>query len=234
MGVSILELVLQLLREKGFSAEAAYPGQKFPAITGPVAAVHIEQVDRAALGVTLEVTVLCPAAMGGTQCELEALRATEVLRNAGAVCVQRGCTYDGVAQVYAVSVLASFTAVTGADSYRLGPGFAVYLNDLHHPYVISISARQITGAKAEYATASGTPTGVSRAPGLWELTVDELIPAGSEEEQKLSEDFEVKIIVGQKAELYRRCNWTEVRRTYTRDGLRRIRSGFALDHLEVK
>ena len=112
MGYSILELVLQRLREEGFSADIAYPGQKFPQITEAVAAVHIEQVDRANLTVTLEVSIVCPAAMGGTACEVEALRATEVLRWAGAVCVQRGCTYDGVAQVYMVPILATFTGTT--------------------------------------------------------------------------------------------------------------------------
>ena len=42
MGFSILDLVLDQLRQAGFQADVAYPGQKFPAISQPVAAVHIE------------------------------------------------------------------------------------------------------------------------------------------------------------------------------------------------
>ena len=80
MGYSILELVLRRLREEGFAASVAYPGQVFPQITETVAAVHIEKVDRANLTVTIEITMVCPASMGGTRCEMDALRATEILR----------------------------------------------------------------------------------------------------------------------------------------------------------
>ena len=68
MGISILELVLRRLREENFIADVAFPGQKYPMIKEPVAAVHIEKVDRANLTVTVEVTILCPAETGGTRC----------------------------------------------------------------------------------------------------------------------------------------------------------------------
>ena len=123
MGYSILELVLRRLREAGFRADVAYPGQKYPQIGQTVATVHIEKVDRANLTVTMEVSIICPASTGGTACEVEALRATEILRWAGAVCVQDGCTYDGVSQGYGVNVLATFTGTTDADDCVIWPGF---------------------------------------------------------------------------------------------------------------
>ena len=104
MGYSILELVLRRLRQAGFRADVAFPGQQFPQIQDTVATVHIEKVDRANLTVTMGVSVISPASVGGTACEVEALRATEILRWEGAVCVQNGCTYDGVSQVYVVEV----------------------------------------------------------------------------------------------------------------------------------
>ena len=64
MGISILELVLSRLRDRDFLADVAFPGQKYPVITGPVAAVHIEEVDRANLRVTVEVSIICPASLG--------------------------------------------------------------------------------------------------------------------------------------------------------------------------
>ena len=135
MGCSILELVLRRLREAGFEADIAFPGQKFPQISNTVAAVHIEKVDRANLEVTVEISIICPASMGGTACEVKALEATEVLRWAGAVCVQRGCTYDGIAQVYVVSVLATFTGVTEADDCTVWPGFYCYVDNQIHRFV---------------------------------------------------------------------------------------------------
>ena len=135
MGYSILELVLRRLREANFTADVAFPGQKYPRIDKTVATVHIEKVDRANLTVTVEVNIICPASMGGTACEVEALRATEILRWTGAVCVQNGCSYDGVAQVYVVPVLATFTGVTEADSCAIGPGFKVYINEIYSIYM---------------------------------------------------------------------------------------------------
>ncbi len=73
MGYSILELVMRRLREAGFTADIAYPGQKFPQITDTVATVHIEKVDRANLEVTVEISIICPASVGGTVCEMKAL-----------------------------------------------------------------------------------------------------------------------------------------------------------------
>ena len=75
MGYSILELVLRRLRQAGFRADVAYPGQKYPQIGETVATAHIEKVDRANLTVTMEVSIISPAAAGGTACEVEALRA---------------------------------------------------------------------------------------------------------------------------------------------------------------
>ena len=84
MGYSILELVLRRLRERNFVADVAYPGQKFPKVAGPVAAVHIEKVDRANQTVTVEVNIICPAAMGGTECEMEADRKSTRLNSSHA------------------------------------------------------------------------------------------------------------------------------------------------------
>lgn len=229
MGISILELVVRRLREENFTADAAYPGQKFPPLTGPVAAVHIDRVDRAALTVTVEVNILCPAAMGGAACELEALRATEVLRWLGAVCVQNGCRYDGVAQVYAVPVLATFTAVTGAEEYRIGPGFYVYVNELRLPFVTGFSAEEERIAEPQYAMGEQSPVGIRREKGKWLLELEELIPSGDTEAAEPEPNFEVKVITDVKTEIYSGCDWTSVSRRFTREGLRRIRKGFALD-----
>ena len=228
MGISILELVLRLLREEQFTADVAYPGQKFPKITEPVAAVHIEKVDRANLTVTVEVNIICPAAMGGTACEVEALRATEILRWSGAVCVQNGCTYDGVSQVYVVSVLATFTCVTEADNCTIGPGFEVYVNEVLQPYAVSVSEEEESDAKVEYAMGESAPTGVSGGSYLWRIQLEELIPVGSPETEEPAGACKMQIVTDQKTETYYYCRWTSIRREYTQQGLRRIRKGISM------
>ena len=232
MGYSILELVLRRLREDGFAADIAYPGQKFPQISDTVAAVHIERVDRANLEVTVEISIICPASMGGTVCEMKALRATEVLRWSGAVCVQNGCTYDGIAQVYVVSVLATFTGVTEADDCTVWPGFYCYVDNQIHRFAIGFTAVEKTGAAAEYVIGEAVPIGTSVGTNAWEIQLEELIPVGSPEFASPAEPCIVKILTDQKTEIYSGCRWTSVSREFTKQGLRRIRRGIALHREE--
>ncbi len=213
-------------------ADVAYPGQKFPKITGTVAAVHIEKVDRANLSVTVEVSIICPADMGGTACEVEALRATEVLRWAGAVCVQNGCTYDGVSQVYVVSVLATFTAITEAEDCTIGPGYSVYIDGYLQPYTVSVSAWEEPGRKAEYVMGQSAPEAISQGSWLWNIELEELIPSGSPETAEPLEEFQLKIETEQLTEVYYHCLWTERRREFSQKGLRRIRRGIAMSRGE--
>ena len=233
MGYSILELVLRRLREAGFTADIAYPGQKYPQITDAVAAVHIEKVDRAELTVTIEVNIICPAEMGGTVCEVEALRATEILRLAGAVCVQNGCGYDGVAQVYVVPVLATFTGSTEEDDCSLGPGFKVYINEIRQPFATRFYEKETTGIQAEYVTGQSAPAGISPGRKLWSVELEERIPVGGPETEEIMTAFELKVVSTLKTEAYYHCRWTEIQREFTREGLRRVRKGIAMDRVEV-
>lgn len=228
MGISILEQVLRRLRNAEFQAEAAYPGQKFPQITETVAAVHIEKVDRANMTVTLEVNIISPASLGGTACELEALRATEVLQWDGAVCVQNGCTYDGSAQVYVVAVLATYTCVTEADSCTLGPGFQVYINDSFHPFAVAFSEEAEFSHTAEYEMGECDPMGISEGSCLWNITLEERILPGSPEAAEPAGAFELKVVREAGTETYYSCRWLSRRREMTSAGLKRVRRGIAM------
>ena len=228
MGFSVLELVLRRLREENFTADVAYPGQKYPEIDDTVAAVHIEKVDRSSLTVTVEVNIISPAHLGGTACEVEALRATEVLRWAGAVCIQNGCTYDGISQVYVVAVLATFTGITGEDSFTQGPGFTVRIGGINHPYAVSFTAEDIQDRQAEYAMGEAAPVGISQGAGLWKITLEELIPAGSPATAEPADAFELTLTTDTKTETFYHCRFTSVKREYTRQGLRRIRTGISM------
>lgn len=228
MGFSVLELVLRRLREERFTADVAYPGQKYPEITDTVAAVHIDKVDRANLTVTVEVNIISPAAVGGTACEVEALRATEVLRWAGAVCVQNGCTYDGITQVYMVSVMATFTGITGEDSFDPGPGFEVRINGIYQPYSVSFTSEEVQERQAEYAMGESAPVGIGQGSCLWKITLEELIPAGSLQTLEPEGAFELEVTTPVKKETFYHCRFTSVRREHTRQGLKRVRTGISM------
>lgn len=228
MGISILELVLRELRQSRFHADIAYPGQKYPVLTEPVAAVHLQKVDRASLTVTVEINIICPAALGGTTCELEALRATEVLRWAGAVCVQNGCSYDGLAQVYQVSVLATFTGITEADDCTIGPGFWVHINDLQLRNATVFAAEQTGENQVQYAMGENEPVGICPGKKLWTIRLEEVIPAGTSEVAQTTELFTLRLTTSIQEETFFHCWWESEKREYTRDGLHRVRTGVAI------
>lgn len=228
MGISILELVLRRLREENFSADVAYPGQVYPQISETVAAAHIKKVDRANLEVTVEVNIISPASVGGTACEVEALRATEVLRWAGAECIQNGCSYDGVGKVYVVSILATFTCITEDDDCTMGPGFKVYIGDSQMPYTVSFTAEKVAQHQTQYEIGENAPVDSAMGPWVWKLALEELIPAGSGETYQPQNSFTLKLEGLTKLETFYHCRWTSVKREYTKQGLRRTQSGFAL------
>ena len=233
MGITILDLVLQRLREAEFEADVAFPGQKYPRIESTVATVHIDKVDRANLTVTVEVNIISPAAMGGTACETEALRATEALRWSGAVCVQNGCSYDGVSQVYVVSILATYTGITEEDDLTLGPGFKVYINDALQRFAIAFTAEENRDRQAEYAMGETEPVGISQGRGLWEITLEELIPIGSPENAEPAGVFEVRIVTDVLTESFYHCRWVTVKRELTSQGLRKVRKGISMEREAV-
>lgn len=227
MGISILEMVLQWLREADFLASVSFPGQKYPAITQPVAAVHIEKVDRSNQTVTVEVSIICPASLGGTRCEVEALRATEVLRWAGGNCIQNGCRYDGLAQMYVVSILATFTCVTEAENCSMGPGFRIFIEDRPVDNVVSFRSQQTVGVKPVFEMGENGPIGIHEGSSCWEFTLEELIPAGSAVAASLEGPFRLDLTSETVSETFTQCRWTSVRREYNHQGLRLIRSGIS-------
>lgn len=228
MGFSILEAVVRMLQNAGIPADAAYPGQKYPAIKETSVAVHIEKVDRAKQSATVEVTVICPAERGGTQCELEALRITEVLRAAGAICVQNGCAYDGIAQVYCVDILAEFNCVTDKDSLLLGPGYQVYVNGVPLQRVTGFTAERYADSKLNFVMGESAPAGCCAGCGGWKITIEEQIPS---REYEQSEGFEPVTVTLEKEvgvqEIYSGCRWTSVKREYGPGGVRRVRVGIS-------
>lgn len=209
-------------------ADIAYPGQMFPQINEPVAAVHIVKVDRANLTVTLEVNIICPAALGGTACELEALRATAVLGWEGAVCVQNGCTYDGIAQVYTVPVLATFTCLTDAEDCTIGPGFRIFIDGEQLPYTVAFSAELQGNHTPFYEAGEPVPSEVVPGQRIWKLEMEEIIPADIYEAYFPKNDVTLKRAGPIRHDYFYHCWWTSVKWEYTKQGLRRIHTGFAL------
>lgn len=234
MGNVILEQVLTALKNGGFAAELAYPGGPMPRITGPVAAVHMEKVDSAALTSTVAVSILSPGKLGGTACEKEALKALDLLLGCGAVCVQRGCVYDRVSQLYAVEIHAAFTSLSQSEEGApAGPGFAVSINGVRHGCAVSFRCEESRGYTAEYVTTEPLPMASGTGMVQWSLQLEEQIPVGTAEPAEPEPGFSLVITTDEKTETYTGCQWTSISREYSSQGLRRLRKGFALNRKEA-
>lgn len=234
MGNVTLQQVLSALKAGGFAAELAYPGRTMPRITGPVAAVHMEKVDSAALTSTVAVSILCPGELGGAACEEAAMGALELLVGCGAACIQRGCVYDRVSQLYAVEISAAFTSPSQPEEeIPDDPGFSIAIDGVQQDCAVSFLSEETRGYTAEYVTTEPLP--MASAPGTvqWSLRLEERIPVGTAEPAEPSPGFSLVVTTGEKRERYTGCQWTCVSREYDGQGLRRIRKGFALNREET-
>lgn len=226
----ILTQVLQLLRDAGFSAQHAFPGQKFSGLENCVAAAHILHAEPGKQTVTVEVLVVCPAAMGGTACETEALKATRALCAAGGECVQSGCSYDSLARVYTVPVKAVFPWALAVG--EPAPEFTVWISGRQIPNAIRIAVEETAESKAHYTMGSGAPAGIGTGPVAWKLTLEERIDGETAQRQPDPAEFSLKISRNGYWELYGTCRWISRQREWTRDGFRQISKAIALTHQE--
>lgn len=233
--MGILERVLQKLTEAGFPAELAYSGKKHAAVTEPVAAVHIGKVDRGAYQITVEVSVLCPAGMGGTACEEAGLRAVEALHGDGAVCTMQGCRFDGLTRTFSVAISAVYGTMAAGDGEEepQEQGFSVSMDGNLLPYALEFTAEERRSHELRYAMAERDPKAISLGRGGWEIRLVEQIPARGEDLAERTGEFAIQITGYQGVETYRECVWTSVKREFTRQGLKCTRKGIAMRR-EVK
>lgn len=225
--MGILERVLRKLRQAGFSAEYAYSGKKHTAVTEPVAAVHMGELDRGACQISVAVSILCPAGMGGTACEEAGLRAVEALHEDGAVCTMQGCKYDGLTRSFSVAIVAVYSmAVSGAEQGELG--FSVSIDGKTLPYAMEFTAEEQHKHELRFCMGEREPKAVSLGHGGWNICLVELIPAGGEEAAEQTGSFSIQIDGQHGKELYRECVWTSVKREFTRQGLKCTRKGIAV------
>lgn len=232
MGNVILQQVLAALKDGGFAAELAYPGRKMPQITEPVAAVHMARVDSAALTSTVSVTILSPGELGGAACEAEAMEAMELLLDCGAVCVQEGCVYDRVSQLYAVEIRAAFTSLSQSEG-TTGAGFSVSINGVSHGCAVAFQSEETREYTAEYVTTDPLPVANGTGMVQWSLRLEEQIPVGTAEPVEPGPGFSLVVTTDAKTETYTGCQWTSISREFSSQGLRRLRKGFALKREET-
>ena len=233
MGSLILAKVQDELENAGFSVNIAYPGQKYPQIRETVAAVHMEKMDGNTQEVTVEVDIVCPASVGGSRCEQEAFTATQTLTAVGARCIQNGCVYHAATNTFMVTIYATFVGSSQSEDGTIGPGFQVYINNVLQPYATGFTSEVEADHKVVYTVGMAMPARSTAGRFLHSFCLEEMIPIGQTAPEESLDTFAVRVETEKTIERFFHCRWTSIRQEYTKEGMRRIRKGFARIREEI-
>ena len=215
-----LNSVIDGLQEQGYRTSRAFPGERMPHIEKPAVAVALQKEESGSQ--TLAVTVLYPESMGGGAGEDDAQAVAGYLRGMGYECVQEHCQYDGKSDRFFVRILAIWNDVQADAPYVVSMGGELVR------YTTDFSAEQKVEVRAVRTMGSETAVGLTAAPQLWTLRLEELIPRDIEEPEDPQEPFALVVQRGAIGECYGGCRWTSHYRQDTQEGLRKVRIGVAL------
>ena len=213
---TIVNQVIDALRDENIRADEAYPGRRIPALTGAVAAVRLGKVDRSVRTTTVQVVVMSPAKSGGSLCEGTALRAVEVLQDMGGTCVKDVCKFDEMADVFYIEIEAEFFGTASADDWSGGPGFSVTIGTQALPHIVSFGVQRKTDEEV---------TAIKDAK--WQFTLTELLPPDSSEPPDPSEPFLLTVTRNYTDEILTDCTLISVKREDTLRGISQTRVGMA-------
>ena len=216
MGGLILDSVVNMLKNGGIRAEAAFPAERITRVTEPVAAVSLDKADQKSQTVTVRVDILGPKESGGYICQKKALEACEILESGGAVCCQEGCQFLSKGNVFCVTVRAVFPGTARSDGMEEVAKFSITLGTLPLNHACGFTAEQIPDS-----------TGALMPNAFWKFTLEEFFPWGVMDGLEVSEPFSLELRHLNNVEQYTNCQWTGKKRIAEESGLRQIRTGKA-------
>lgn len=219
MGKSIVEIVMELLKDAQIRTDRAYPGYRMPAVQTMVAAVGLKQLDQEQARATVEVSVMTPAHLGAGECEDKGVWICRLIKTIGGRCVLHKAEHIVGANLFRVSVDAVFQGqetIHGWQDAPAMPSFAVKLGDVPLNHAVSVTAYR--AVKDENEEIDGTP---------WHFTVEELFPLDALEEEAPQEPFEITVSRTGRTEVFHSCTVEVEKRILESEGLRQIREGSA-------
>lgn len=221
MGQSIVKRVIQILNDGGIPAQEAQPAGRMVNILVPVAAVSIQSIEQEKREATVRVEIVAMASEGGAHCEDTAMKAYELLRDAGGVCSVERCTFQGKTGVFTMPVLATFSG----DAYRKN---WVPLEDLWNTFTVELGGNTLSYATAFTATqAVSDPETEELSDMSWNFTVEEWIPAGKSAPESPVGVFLMTVITDATREQFEGCSMTVVQRQMEESGVKQVRKGVA-------
>lgn len=210
--MGLVKDVVTALKAAGIRAEEAWPGKRMPAITEPVAAVFMEQVDDTAQTACVQIQILSPEALGGGPCETAAETAADAAGALGAACLREACQFDASTDCYRVAITAAFSTAPAAER-----AFSVVQSGTTLDGAVGFTAWREADADNEITLASAQ----------WQIRLVEEFQPGQREETVTTDPFQLTVTRTAGVEVFTSCTWTEVKREDTEECLRQTRTGTA-------
>ena len=204
--------VIAALKAAGIRTVSAYPGGRYPALTGAAAAVSLEELDDAGGKVTVKITVYVPAAQGGGACEEAAMKVRSALEGLGGSCIIGPVSYQERMHLLCAPVRIAFLQAKRVDT----------------PYTVmfgTVQLKNIYSFKAWRETENPAAAPLSKA--VWHFRIEERIQADGAEQVNPTEPFLVTVTRKTGSETFTGCRMTAMSRENLPDGLHLIRTGTA-------
>lgn len=217
-----VETVIAALQKAGIRAAAAYPGERLPYLTEPVAAVCLAAMDYAEKTATVRISAISPAASGGAASENAAVAAAEAVKALGNAEIPTGCSFDAVSDCYSTDVLLQLSGKQAYAGWAAhAAAFSVSLGGTALPHAVSFRAVQQADPN----------TGTALSAAAWKIVLTEEFLPGDTETVTTAEQFNLTVTRATAVEIFQNCVWTEIRREDGAEKLRQIRTGTAQKRL---
>ncbi len=211
----VIDNVKDLLSGAGYPTGDAGPGLRAPAISEPVIALSLEQVDTDKHLATVRVCVVSPLGLGARSCQDVALEVCRLLQGSGAVCKLEPYELDTKAEVFVQPVMASFYGDVLEEDWQAEEVCRVRFDGVYLQNVTAFTAwRQVDEDTPELEDA------------LWHFRVEEQLNGICEEEEP-REPFPVLVDRGGAQEYYSGCRLTYHKRVLSGKEMTQIREGTA-------
>ncbi len=222
MGISIVDFVIDTLKNNGVRAECARPAGNLMTVHDVVAAVSILRMEQEKQCLTVQVDVICPDDYDAKQCEDRALQICQILQGTGGVCRQESCAYLSTSRVFRIPVRVSYHGQLLQNVWEGRPEVLVTVGGEYLDYMVSFTAERVYPKPSEGTTPSPPPVTQEET---WNFRLEEYYPAGAEEPPTVREPFSISLQCGNAIEVYNGCVLTGFKRVTDASGIRQIRTG---------
>ena len=230
MGIQWLTELVELLKDAGIRAGEGWPGRRWTELTGPVAAVELEDLDYREGLAEFRIRIVSPGSLGGWKCQGAAAEAVGVLENAGVSCRMEPMAYKATPDCFEMSVLGKRYVM---DGIQTAAGLQVLIGDAPVTHVTGFSAEQNRDRRLIGTVNQAQPVGVTPAAGGWGIRMVQEIPAGSSAGTEPAEPFALTVVEEMVTTVFSGCCWNKVKKELEPGRTRLEWEGFALTREET-